>query len=122
MKATIQDEYHARAVYQGVLNDLGTVMPFVNVIRAEESHASAIGRLFTARGMDVPPSVWSTANVPHFVSLAAACAAAADAEVANVALYDRYLDMDLPTDVRTVFTNNRAASLNNHLPAFSRCR
>ncbi len=39
-----------------------------------------------------------------------------------MALYDRYLDMDLPTDVRTVFTNNRAASLNNHLPASSRCR
>lgn len=122
LTAALQDEYHAQAVYQGVLNDLGNVMPFANIVRAEESHANAIVRLFAARGMPAPASAWTPANVPHFAGLAAACAAAAEAEVANLALYDRSLETDLPTDVRTVFTNNRAASVNNHLPAFSRCR
>ena len=32
------------------------------------------------------------------------------------------MDAELPADVRQVFTNNRAASLNNHLPAFDRCK
>ena len=31
------------------------------------------------------------------------------------------LRADLPADVRQVFSNNRSASLVNHLPAFERC-
>ncbi len=61
-------------------------------------------------------------NVPTFASVASACAVAADAEVANIALYDALLALELPTDVRTVFVNNRRASLEAHLPAFNRCR
>lgn len=37
-------------------------------------------------------------------------------------IVDRYLALDLPADVRTVFTNNRLASLNGHLPAFNACK
>jgi hypothetical protein len=118
----IQDEYHAEAVYQGVLTDFGSVWPFVNIIRAEQTHAASLARLFTARGLPVPARAWTLANVPRFTSLQAACGAAADAEVANVAVYDRYMNDALPDDVRLVFANNRAASLNNHLPAFNRCR
>jgi hypothetical protein len=118
----IQDEYHAEAVYQGVIADFGSVWPFANIIRAEQNHAAALGRLFTARGLAVPVRAWTIDNAPRFSSLQAACGAAADAEVANVAVYDRYLGEALPDDVRLVFTNNRAASLNNHLPAFNRCK
>ena len=57
----------------------------------------------------------------RFDSVGEACAAAAQAERDNVSLYDAFLQMDLPTDVRNVFTNNRAASLENHLPAFEAC-
>lgn len=118
----IQDEYHAEAVYQGVLTDFGTVMPFANIIRAEQNHAASLASLFRARGLAVPERAWSVSNVPRFSALQTACGAAADAEVANVAVYDRYLGEALPDDVRWVFTNNRAASLNNHLPAFNRCK
>lgn len=122
MSSALQDEYHAQAVYQGVLDDLGPVFPFTNVVRAEQSHAASVTQLFTGRGVTPPVSAWSVANVPHFQSLAQACSAAAEAEVANIALYDRYLAADLPLDVRNVFSNNRAASVNGHLPAFTRCR
>jgi hypothetical protein len=122
LTVTLQDEYHAKAVYDGVIGDLGAVAPFVNIARAEQTHAAAIARLFTVRGATPPASEWSTSGVPHFATLTAACAAAADAERANVALYDRHLATDLPLDVKTVFTNLRAASVNGHLPAFTRCR
>lgn len=122
LTATLQDEYHAQTVYQGVLNDFGSIRPFVNIVSAEARHAQSISQLLTARGLDVPPSAWTVANVPHFTTVPAACAAAATAEVENVALYDRYLALDLPADVRTVFTNNRAASATAHLPAFNACR
>ena len=48
--------------------------------------------------------------------------------LAHVAVDDRVehgdaelLRADLPADVRQVFSNNRSASLVNHLPAFERC-
>jgi hypothetical protein len=122
LTTTLQDEYHAQQVYQGVLNDFGAIRPFVNIVSAEARHAQAISQLFATRGLDVPPSAWTAASVPHFTTVQAACAAAATAEVENIALYDRYLALDLPADVRTVFTNNRAASATAHLPAFNACR
>lgn len=120
--ATYQDERHAEMIYERVLADFGPVRPFVNIVEAERKHASSVAFLLTSRGLEVPESLWTTENVPRFSSVALACAAAADAEVENVSLYDRYLALELPADVRTVFQNNRAASQNNHLPAFNRCR
>jgi hypothetical protein len=117
----IQDEYRAEAIYQGVLNDFGQVQPFVNVLTAEERHSAAIGRLFTARGLAVPVSSSTVATMPRFATVRAACAAGAAAERENVAMYDELLGADLPADARQVFSNNRIASLANHLPAFEQC-
>jgi hypothetical protein len=36
-------------------------------------------------------------------------------------MYDEFLSLDLPDDVRTVFGNLRSASLDKHLPAFQTC-
>ena len=40
----------------------------------------------------------------------------------DIAIYDKFLKLNLPDDVRKVFENNRSASLNKHLPAFSNCK
>jgi hypothetical protein len=122
MTAAIQDEYHAEEVYLKVLGDFGDVLPFFNIVVAEVRHSTSIGALFETRGWDVPASDWSGDNVPGFTTLAQACEAGAQAELANIALYDELLERDLPADVRQVFENVRAASLNTHLPAFERCR
>ena len=119
----LQDEYHAENVYARVLRDFGTVFPFANIINAERSHASSIAARITARAWQAPASAWTPDNVPAFASVRDACAAAATAEIENVKLYDKHLEPGtLPDDVRTVFENNRRASLVNHLPAFERCR
>jgi hypothetical protein len=117
----IQDEYRAEAIYQGVIGDFGQVQPFVNVLTAEERHSAAIGRLFTTRGLATPASTSTVATVPHFATVPAACAAGAAAERENIAMYDDLLRAALPADARQVFSNNRSASLVNHLPAFERC-
>jgi len=119
LTGAIQDEYRAEATYQRVLAEHGSVLPFVNIARAEQQHAASIAGLFTSRGLSVPARAWTVDNVPGFASVSEACAAAPEAEIENIALYDRFLADDLPVDVRTVFANNRAASLNNHLPAFT---
>ncbi|MEZ5420780.1 MAG: hypothetical protein R2708_26025 [Vicinamibacterales bacterium] len=118
----IDDEYQAETIYQGVLDDFGAVLPFINVLTAEERHSASIARLYTARGLAAPANTWAVGAVPHFATVPAACAAGVSAEQANIAMYDALLAAALPADVRQVFTNNRQASLVNHLPAFERCR
>lgn len=121
MTEAIADEYRAETVYEGVVGDFGSFAPFVNVLTAEQRHSAAIARLFALRGLAVPANTWTVAAVPHFATVQLACAAGVTAERENIAIYDRYLTLDLPADVRQVFENNRAASLLNHLPAFERC-
>jgi len=120
--SAIQDEYHAEQIYLRVLADHGNAIPFFNVVIAEQRHSTALAGVLERRGLAVPSSDWNLDNVPRFASVPEACAAAADAEVANIALYDSLLVGELPTDVRNVFTNNRRASLERHLPAFTACR
>jgi hypothetical protein len=90
-------------------------------VNAEERHSASIARLYSNRGLSAPQSLWNVGNVPRFTSIQKACAAAVQAEMANIEMYDRYLAMELPRDVRLVFQNNRRASLQSHLPAFQAC-
>jgi len=122
MTTAIQDEYHAEKIYARVIQDFGDIGPFVNVINAEMRHSASLAALFVSRAMAVPASEWTVNNVPRFASVAEACGAAVGAELANIAIYDDFLALELPADVRLVFENNRIASLQNHLPAFQRCQ
>ena len=121
MEAAIQDEYKAQLIYAKVLDEFGPVLPFRNIIEAEARHAQALAGLFAARGYPVPESRWADDEIPVFPSVKAACQAGVVAEIENVEIYDGYLGLPLPDDVRFVFENNRAASLERHLPAFQRC-
>jgi hypothetical protein len=121
MEAAIQDEFKAELTYEKVLDEFGPARPFVNIVKAEVRHSEALGRLYAARGLPVPNSLWSPAEIPEFSSLAEACRAGVVAEIENAEIYEGFLDHQLPDDVRVVFENNRRASLENHLPAFQRC-
>jgi hypothetical protein len=121
LNRSIADEYRAETIYQGVIDDFGPLAPFVNVLTAEQRHSASIAQLFATRGQTPPAQSFTVATVPHFSSVAAACAAAAQAERDNVAMYDQLLLLTLPADVQRVFQNVRAASLLNHLPTFERC-
>jgi hypothetical protein len=121
IEAAIQDEFRAELIYQKVLDNFGSVRPFVNIINAEVRHSESLARLFEARGLPVPQSRWTSDQIPGFPSIPEACGAGVVAEIENAEIYDRYVDLPLPSDVRTVFENNRRASIENHLPAFERC-
>lgn len=121
MNEAIQDEYRAFFTYGGVVEDLEPDFPFGPIRDAEESHYTALANLFTKRSLPVPTSTWSLTNVPHYTTLASACAAGVAGETANIAMYDQLLTLTLPADIERVFENLRAASQENHLPAFQRC-
>ena len=112
----INDEYKARAEYQAIIDEFGAQTPFTNLVRAETMHISALTRLFEAYELEVPSDNGSkSAVVPD--SLEEAYAIGVKAEVDNIALYDKYLDEDLPVMVERVFTNLQNAS-ENHKATF----
>lgn len=118
----LQDEYHAEAVYAKVMEDFGDdVRPFSNIIGAEITHSESIEDLYVLYGLEIPENEWVNKEIESFASVADACDVGVQAEIDNVALYDSFLDEIEYGDVKTVLTNLRNASEDNHLPAFQRC-
>jgi hypothetical protein len=122
LNEAIQDEYKAMLFYQKTIDKFGQVMPYINIVDAEVKHQESLAKLFQNYGLAVPTSQWKDSEITTFSSVQASCANCYQAEIDNIALYDKYLSLDLPNDVRKVFENNRAASLNKHLPAFANCK
>ena len=120
----LQEECKARFLYQSVLGTFGSdTLPFAPIAESEARHVDALQILFTRRQLAPQASIWTTSSFEPFASVALACAAGVVAETEDAAFYTPYLQRtDLPADVRNVFTNLQAASLDNHLPVFARCR
>ena len=112
----IQDEYLARAEYDTIIAGYGSIRPFTNIIRAEESHIAALLPLFDIYGIKAPADEGESRAVA-VASLTEAYQAGVNAEVNNIAMYETFLDQNLPDDVRAVFESLMRAS-ENHLRAF----
>lgn len=116
----LQAEYRLFYTKARILIDLGNVAPFANTRDAEWQHVGAAANLFASRGLTVPASSSTSANVPRFGTLQQACAAGVDAAFENAMMYDRLRLQDLPTDVGRVFANLRSASL-QQIAALQHC-
>lgn len=120
MEAGYLDEMNAYNLYGEVLATFGNVRPFVAIQRGEAQHAAAWERLFTRYGLTLPTV--PTVDAPTFASVSEACAAAAEAEIANLGLYeDMYTAFEGYPDIQRVVSALGRASEVNHLPAFERC-
>ncbi len=112
----LNDEYHAHAFYQAVIDKFGQVAPFINILRAESAHIAAVQSLMTRYGMPIPADSY-IGQVQAPATLDDALRAAVDAEKANVALYDRFTFIT-QSDIQAVFDQLRNVSQTRHLPAF----
>ena len=112
----IQDEYLARAEYSWIIDSFGSVRPFTNIMQAEETHIAALLPLFETYGIAAPVDEGASLAVA-VASLTEAYQAGVNAEVNNIAMYETFLDQDLPDNVRAVFESLMRAS-ENHLRAF----
>ena len=112
----IQDEYLARAEYDWITTTFGSARPFTNIMRAEETHIEALQPLFTAYGITAPADEGASRAVA-VGSLTEAYQAGVNAEVNNIAMYETFLDQNLPDNIRAVFESLMHAS-ENHLRAF----
>lgn len=112
----LQDEYAAKAEYAAIQDAYGTVRPYSNIERSEDTHITLLKPLFTAYEISLPAND-AAAHVVLPTSLAQSYAIGVDAEIRNIAMYEAFLSRDLPEDVRTVFERLMSAS-ESHLAAF----
>ena len=114
----IQDEYIAHGEYAVIVLEFGSVNPYSNIIKSEESHIAFLTDLFLAYGMDLPADD-SASYVAVPASLLDAAKTGVQAEIGNIAMYERFLGEALPLDVLGVFTSLKTAS-ESHLAAFEK--
>lgn len=112
----IQDEYLARAEYEKIMAVYGVQKPFSNIILSEERHIAMLKPLFGKYGLALPPDT-AADYVILPGSLLEAYETGVTAEINNIAMYDKFLEQELPYDVKSAFIKLRDASY-NHLAAF----
>jgi rubrerythrin len=118
LTAAINDEYHARALYQTVVDKFGAQLPFVNILRAENVHVTSLSRLFTNHGLAVPADTFA-GKLETPATLQDAFKAAIQHETENATMYDGFLKTVKEVDVNRVFTQLGAASKVMHLTALN---
>lgn len=101
-----------------VVEKFGAQRPFTNIISAEVTHIGHLRPLFTKYNVTLP-----TDNSKDYVkapnSIKESLEAGVQGEIENIAMYERFLNQNIPSDVKTVFTLLKNAS-QNHLQAFQR--
>lgn len=116
----LNDEFLATAIYKGVNEKFDDPRPFVNIIKAEMTHADRLKGLFEQYKLPVPENKW-LGNAPSFETVLDACKAGIVAEIANRDLYERLFKSTTREDILIVYKNLQRASEENHKPAFERC-
>ncbi len=117
LDVVLMDEYKARAEYQAIVDQFGSVSPYVQLINAESRHIAALSRIYEAFDFALPSDT-GAASVVLPSSLEAGYQIGIDAEKTNIALYATYLKTDLPDSIQRIFTNLQNAS-ENHLSIFT---
>lgn len=121
LRQALDDEYRAEAIYAAVIEKFGEVRPFTNIIQAEQRHSDRAKAQMDRLGIDFEPVNPLLGTIAPPESVLAACQQAVEAEVENIALYDRLLPAIEDAQVRETLTALQSASRERHLPAFQRC-
>ena len=118
LKYAIEDEYLARQEYAMIMDAYGEQKPFSNIIKAEETHIAMLKDIYAEYDYDMPEDLAAQyAILPDSVDEALALGVMAEEN--NIAMYEMFLEKDLPDDIKDVFTELRDASV-NHLAAFKK--
>jgi len=114
----LQDEYLAQARYNNILETFGYIRPFAQIRDAELRHINALLPLFYRYQIPLPEDIsYTFITTPE--NIKAAYATCVQGEIDNISMYEKFLVLNIPNDVRLVFTQLRNASI-NHLAAFER--
>ncbi|WP_319469624.1 DUF2202 domain-containing protein [uncultured Trichococcus sp.] len=114
----IQDEHLAHGEYAYVLETFGDQAPFNNIVSAEAQHVAEMTVLFEKYSLAVPADE-SADHLHQVADIKEALEACVTGEVDNIAMYNKFLEQEIPDDVRATFTALRNAS-EGHLQAFQK--
>lgn len=118
LRYALEDERLALAEYEYILKEFDVSRPFSNIIKAEQSHEKAVLYLYDVYGFEIVDfDASSHLVVPD--NLEEIYNIGVEAEINNIAMYDKFLTYDLPDDVRRVFESLKKGSI-SHLEAFER--
>lgn len=129
LQTALDDERHARALYEAVMLKYGEVRPFSNIIRSEVAHIQLAADLmdkysfkpapdkFVRKPKETKAEFIARLEVPD--TYAGALRMAVSLERQQGPLYDR-LSIGAPDDVKAVFARLKADSVERHLVAFER--
>ena len=116
----LQDEYLAKNEYEKTIQKFGNVKPFSNIKKSEEQHISWLLPLFEKYKVENVDESKIKEQVQVASSPKEASQICAEAEIDNIAMYNKFLaDKNLPDDIKIVFQNLKRAS-ENHLMAFKK--
>ncbi len=121
LRYAVQDEYMARGEYYAIMKKFGSARPFSNIVQSEEYHVSLLKTAFGDFGIAFP----ADESAKYLVvpgTLLEAFRTGVQAEIDNIAMYDRFLASPLLKEkanesLVTLFGELRAAS-QNHLRSF----
>lgn len=111
-----QDEYNTKSTYEEIIHEFGPNILYNNLIQAEAQHMNALERIYARYDIQIPDMDARTPNLPD--NLLDTYTLGKEAEEANIAFYDNYLDEDLPEEIRFTFERLMNASY-HHLDAFN---
>lgn len=118
LELAIMDEYKAKATYNEVIKNLGSVRPFSNIVISEQQHIDILKVVYEKYGLKIPAENIKV-NAPD--NIKEACSIGVLAEKYNIELYNKLLKDINNKDIEEAFIFLRDASENNHLKAFENC-
>ena len=118
LEYAIQDEYLALTEYEMLMDKFGLNRPYSNIAESEKTHIRYLEAIYKDYNMDIP-EVDATNHLYIPEDLSEAAQIGVQAEIQNIAMYEKFLKEDLPSDIREVFEFLKRAS-ENHLRAFQR--
>lgn len=114
----VQDEYIARAEYAAIIEEFDVTRPYSNILKSEETHLDYLKDIYETYNL-VFPKDESSALLVMPTSLLEAAKAGVEAEIANIAMYEKFLKYELPEDIKNVFDTLVNGS-KNHLAAYQK--
>ncbi|HSR05091.1 MAG TPA: DUF2202 domain-containing protein [Proteiniclasticum sp.] len=114
----VQDEYLARGEYLAIMEKFGSQKPYSNIVRSEETHLAYLEEVYTAYDLEFPDDT----SKDHLIipqDLLEAAQTGVQAEIDNIAMYEKFMTYDLPENIYNVFDALKRGS-DSHLLAFQK--
>lgn len=114
----VQDEYLARGEYLAIIDKFGSQRPYTNIVRSEETHLAYLEEVYVAYDLLFPDDT-SKDHLIIPLDLLEAAKTGVQAEIDNIAMYEKFMSYDLPENIYNVFEALKRGS-DSHLMAFQK--